>query len=69
MKCDHVLRARVERRHLDKVNSLAQATGLTAGQVLRLLVERAEVQGAPVVRATLQASSQATQQPAVAVQP
>lgn len=50
---NEMMRARAKPEHIAKLEWMSRVTGLTPSQLLRLLVERAELHGAPVISVDL----------------
>ena len=48
------IRARVNQSHIAKIEQMKRQTGLTQSQLLRLMVEQAEVKGRPSVTVSLE---------------
>ena len=57
----HTLHARVTDGHLRKLHGMQRATGLNPSQLVRLLIDQAEVKTRPVVNVQLEANSRDTQ--------
>ncbi len=52
-----MIRARVKPDHIAKLDRFSQVTGLNHSQLLRLFVERAELQGSPTISVTIPPNS------------
>ncbi len=55
-----VFRARVDASHRQKIENLLVATGCTMSELLRTLIERAEVEQHPTINVSLNANSDTT---------